>query len=61
MKDQIRAASLRNSELTVRQGENPEQAMYAVQKLITEKLEKPGIKVLSAYRMSKEERQHCTG
>ena len=51
MEDQSRAANLRISGLTTRQSENPEQTMYAVQKLITEKLEKPGIKVLSAYRV----------
>ena len=46
MEDQSHAANLRISGLTTRQSENPEQTMYAVQKLSTEKLEKPGIKVL---------------
>ena len=48
MEDQSRAAYLRYTLLPTRRDENPEQTMYAVQKLITKKLDKPGIKVLSA-------------
>ena len=51
MEDQSRAANLRISGLTTRQGENAEQTVHAVQNLITEKLEKLGIKVLRAFRV----------